>query len=434
MIAMKRAAVCIAAIVIGMCASRAPAAPAKHLEFSMLEDYDKGEDLAGVAKDFRLFQELGIHTWRGSFGWDDYEPVRGRFDFEWLHRFADLAQSYGITLRPYLAYTPAWAARGGTDQNVWNDPPRRAQDWTRFVQRLAAEMHRHRNIASYEIYNEENVSQWWDGSPNAYSDVLQQASDAIHAAAPGTQVLLGGMVFPDSRWVEQACSDGENASRFDIVPFHAYPETWTPPEVDLERYLGSGFANGFVRSVDQACGRKPIWINEAGFATVAGKSEHDQADWWVRAIAVFAAQPRIEHIGVYEIKDLPSTRDAIGDAPNYHLGITRTDRSRKLAFHVIRSMVALMRGSLVIEDARIAGAPRDDLFVYAFRRDDGRRIVVAWTKHLDQTVDITAAGPATRATEHQFDGTTASYGAFDGATLLRVTLHPGTARVFELTP
>ena len=431
---MGRLAVCIAMIVVGLCTSCAAAAPARQLDFSILEDYDKGEDLADIAKDFRLFQELGIRTWRGSFGWDDYEPVRGRFDFEWLHRFADLAASYGITLRPYLAYTPAWAAKGGNDQDAWNDPPRRGEEWARFVERLAGEMRRHRNIASYEVYNEENVRQWWDGSADAYRDVLQRASDAVHAAAPGTGVLLGGMVFPDSAWVERACRDGANSRRFDIVAFHAYPETWTPPDVDLEHYLGSDFAQGFVRGVDQACGRKPIWINEAGFATVPGKSEHDQADWWVRAIAVFAAQPRVEQIGVYEIKDLPSTRDAIGDAPNYHLGITRTDRTRKLAFQTIRSMVALMRGALVVEDAAVAGGPRDGLFVYAFRRDDGRRIVIAWTKHVDQTVDITAAGHMTRATEHQFDGTAASYRAFDGGTLLRVALHPGTARVFELAP
>src|SRR5215218_610940 len=82
----------------------------KRVDFSILEDYDKGDDLDDIAKDFDLFHELGVTTWRGSFGWDDYEPSQGAYDFEWLHRFADLAASRGITLRPYIGYTPSWAS------------------------------------------------------------------------------------------------------------------------------------------------------------------------------------------------------------------------------------------------------------------------------------------------------------------------------------
>src|SRR3954449_2781481 len=78
----------------------------KRLTFAILEDYDKGDDLADVAKDVALFRQLGVTTWRGSFGWDDYEPSRGTYDFDWLHRFADLAASSGIMLRPYIGYTP----------------------------------------------------------------------------------------------------------------------------------------------------------------------------------------------------------------------------------------------------------------------------------------------------------------------------------------
>ncbi|HEX5581509.1 MAG TPA: beta-galactosidase, partial [Gemmatimonadaceae bacterium] len=88
----------------------APAAFTKRLEFAILEDYDKGDDLAEVERDFRLMRELGVTTWRGSFGWDDYEPDSGRYDFEWLHRFAERAARHGIRLRPYLGYTPEWAA------------------------------------------------------------------------------------------------------------------------------------------------------------------------------------------------------------------------------------------------------------------------------------------------------------------------------------
>jgi hypothetical protein len=41
------------------------------------------------------------------------------------------------------------------------------------------------------------------------------------------QVIFGGMVYPDAKWVETACVTYRNDKNFDILPFHAYPETWT---------------------------------------------------------------------------------------------------------------------------------------------------------------------------------------------------------------
>ena len=83
------------------------AAVEKRLTFSILEEIDKGQALEEVACDFDRVRELGVTGWRGSFGWDDYEPEPGRYDFESLHRFAALAAERGITLRPYIGYTPS---------------------------------------------------------------------------------------------------------------------------------------------------------------------------------------------------------------------------------------------------------------------------------------------------------------------------------------
>ena len=103
----------------------------KPVSFAILEDYDKGDDLGEIARDFALFKDLGVPVWRGSFGWDDYEPAPGRYDFEWLDRFVALADSMGVTLRPYLGYTPEWAARGGRDGKIGSDGMWRWRFWRR---------------------------------------------------------------------------------------------------------------------------------------------------------------------------------------------------------------------------------------------------------------------------------------------------------------
>jgi polysaccharide biosynthesis protein PslG len=427
----------VAAALATGCAFRADPAdkPDKRIEFSILEDYDKGADLADIARDFDLFKELGVTTWRGSFGWDDYEPTPGTYDFDWLHRFADLAASRGIALRPYIGYTPAWAAAGGTDQDVWNDPPKDLDAWFRFVRTLAAEMRRHRNLSSYEIYNEENVRQWWDGSPAAYNEVLNRAAEAVQAGNPDAEVLLGGMVFPDAEWTEHVCSDERNRRSIAVIPFHAYPETWTPADVVVENYLGPGFAR-FVSEADASCGPKPIWINEMGYATTPGVTETDQARWWVRAVATFAATPRIEHLGIYEIKDLRQDQPVIGDAPNYHLGLTHVDRRKKLAFSTVARLVSMLSGHRIAWRApqvtASAATSLPEVYRHLFTRADGRQWLFLWTRQQRSVVDVQLSKADSRAAEFALDGTPVSDLAIVEGTLPRITLEPGAVRFFEI--
>jgi hypothetical protein len=407
----------------------------KRLTFSILEDYDKGEDLEEIARDFDLFAELGVHTWRGSFGWDDYEPARATYDFEWLHRFTALAGDRSITLRPYIGYTPQWAAAGGSDAEHWNDPPSDLDAWHRFVRTLASEMRRHRNVVSYEIYNEENVAQWWDGTPAAYREVLRRAADAVREGNPSAQLLLGGMVYPDNEWIEAVCEGNQSGDRVDIIPFHAYPETWTPEGVTVETYLGPSFESTFAVDTDAACGRKPIWINEMGYATSPGRTELDQAHWWARAIATFAAEPRVEHIGIYEIKDAPRDRPVIGDAPNYYLGLTSVNRRKKLAFGTVQRIVSMLGGqsftaSRPAVTMRDSGEPTT-VHRHLFTRGDGRQFVFLWTRAGDAIVDVEIGGLGRSAIEYAIDGTAAGRISIATGWLRDVALRRGVVRIFE---
>ncbi|MFL5578705.1 MAG: beta-galactosidase [Gemmatimonadaceae bacterium] len=411
-------------------------APTKRLEFAILEDYDKGAPLADVERDFRLFRELGIRTWRGSLGWDDYEPARGRYDLAWLHRFAALARREGITLRPYLGYTPEWAAAGRrADGQTWNDPPARPADFARFAGRLAAELRRHGSVASYEIYNEENTKLWWDGTAGEYADLFVAAADSIRAADPGAAVLMGGLVWPDAEWAEDVCRRGR---RLAAVPVHVYAETWTPDSVTLERAVADLESPPFREAVDGPCGAPPVWANEIGFATARGRSERDQADWWVRAIAALAAAPHVTLVGVYEIKDLAPGSAVIGEAENYHLGLTRADRAPKLAFRTVRLMVSLLAGELAVADAELRVAPAAaGPDVHLFRRPDGRQVLVAWARRgrPAATLDVTLPRAGAAATSYALDGTGTPLPLAGGGTLLRaLRVSPGTPRIVVVSP
>ncbi|GFO63200.1 hypothetical protein GMPD_11190 [Geomonas paludis] len=428
----------------GSAAFRGPSpasAITKRISFAILQDYPKGESLQEVASDFQIMKELGVNTWRGSFSWIDYEPQRGRFDYTWLHRFLDLAAKEGIMLQPYLAYTPEWAARGGgTDRVEWNDPPRHIEDWRRFVSRTVTELKPYRNIESYEVYNEENVKQWWDGTAADYNQVLRVASEVIRKTAPLKLIIMGGMVWPDAEWVRQACTTYGNAGRFDVIPIHAYPETWTPKEVTVENYLDQGrpgfFRREFLPVVDRACSGKPIWLNEVGYATPPGKSELDQANWWARAFATFLADPRVEHLGIYQIRDRQPQTKVIGESENYYLGLLKADRRKKLAFHTVKRLLALLNvGNLTVADAQlgveVSEGSRGELYQHLFVRPDGRQVLLVWDKKGSPTLRIRTR-PGTTVTEYSLDGTPMPFTSFDGRVLSQVRLKPGMVRIFEI--
>jgi hypothetical protein len=419
-------------------APRSHAPGAKAVSFALLEDYDKGDDLRAIAADFALLRELEIDTLRCSFGWDDYEPSPGVYDFAWLEEFVALAAENGITLRPYIGYTPEWAGtEGGDDDGIaWNNPPRDLESWSDFVFALATTLADAPNVRSYEIYNEENVPFWWDGSVQQYGATLGAAAAAIRRADPDAQVLLGGLVYPDDDWLLALIEQGR-APDYDITPFHAYPETWSDESV--ETYLGAAYHDYFVPHNDELGEGEPIWINELGYATTPGRSERDQANWFARAAATFLADPQIEHLGFYELRDLDPQSAALGDDANYYLGLLRADGSKKLAFATVDLLTDLLDvGSLTVADAgvqvAVTSGTAGDLHRHLFVRPDGIQVLFIYDKRSSPVVDVTLPQAGRRAVAYNLDGSSELHAAFDGRTVAEVHLTPGEVAIFAVEP
>jgi hypothetical protein len=411
---------------------------AKSVSFAVLEDYDKNQDLKEIAKDFQLMKELGIDVLRCSLGWDDYEPAQGQYDFGWLKDFVRLAAQHGIKLRPYIGYTPRWAAAAGSADGMdWNNPPADYRDWYRFVYQLAYSLRDYPNVLSYEIYNEQNAPLWWDGSIAQYKEALRHAALAVRTADPDAQVILGGFVLPDVDWLRSITQSG-HARYYDITPFHAYPETWTSSDVVVENYLDARYRE-FVRDNKTLGEAEPIWINEMGFATTPGKSELDQANWWARAVSTFLADPYIEHIGVYEIKDLPLGKESIGDEKNHYLGLTRADRTKKLAFHTVALLRNLLAtGKITPADGEltvtVSNGKAGELHSHLFRRPDGKQVLFLYDKSGDPTIRVSLRNPGQTAVKYQLDGTSTNYASFDGRTLYNIKLTGGNVAIFRIDP
>jgi len=164
-------------------------------------------------------------------------------------------------------------------------------------------------------------------------------------------------------------------------------------------------------------------------------TELQQATWWVRAVATFAALPRVEQVGIYEIKDQRPGTAVIGDAANYFLGLTRADRTPKLAFRTVRMLVRLYGGGRLAPldsaaDVRVRRGSPDSVFHHVVLRTDGAQVLVVWSRGLPASVDLTWPRPATTVREYRLDGTAVT------ATnpLEGIELAPGLPRIFEARP
>lgn len=383
-------------------------------------------------------KELGIDTLRCSFGWDDYEPMPGHYDFVWLKEFVRLAAAHNIKLRPYIGYTPTWAGTAGSGDGVdWNNPPRDYEAWYRFVFNLASALREFPNVLSYEIYNEQNDASWWDGSIDEYMKTLRLGALAVRTANPEAQIIVGGLTFPDYAWLRRVV-ENSHARYYDIIAFHAYPETWSAEDVFVENYLNAGY-RAFARTNRSLGESEPIWINEMGFATTPGKSEVDQANWWARAVSTFLADPDIQHIGVYEIKDLPIGKDIIGDDKNYHLGITHTDRTKKLAFYTIAMLNELLSGTRITTadnevSLTVSAGRAGDLHSHLFKRSDGKQVLFIYDTQAAGTIEARLHSGGKKAYRYDLDGTFIPQTNFNGSVLSKIRLKPGEVAIFRVDP
>jgi polysaccharide biosynthesis protein PslG len=261
-----------------------------------------GADIVYEADATRLreldsMQAVGAKWARFDFAWSVIEGSPGAFNVAYLDTAVREAQTRGMTVLATIAYAPAWANGGHTDDKY---PPTNAVDYGRIAGRIAAHF-APLGVHAYELWNEPNISVFWKPTPDvaAYSALVKAAYPAIHAADPQALVLAGATA-PHGTYQDTNC-DGDpdggrdatgyspidflegmyaNAAPFDAFSHHPY-----------ERYLGLAYhvcsawsqmqeTNPSLRSMMSAHGDagKRIWATEYGNAVPDWTNEQGQAD------------------------------------------------------------------------------------------------------------------------------------------------------------
>jgi hypothetical protein len=296
--------------------------------------------------------KAGIKLFRQPFRWEEIEPEKGKFTFEFYDRLVLTAAKYGITVLPIIFSTPEREAApkkaGATITDTTTMPPRSNEHFASFaatlVQRYGSDgtiWAEHpdvqaRPVTAWQVWNEPNLPAYWGGKPSAseYTALLKTAAQAIRSADPKAEILTGGI--PNSKIGQplldfvRAMMKAGAAGSFDTLAVHPYA-------ADAAAVL-SGARQ--AREIAERAGADDVsvWITEIGWAAGGPGSsftvsEAEQArlvaDLYKQA-AAGARQLKLRGVIYYAWRDSPVYPGG-EDFWGLHTGLVKRDNSVKPA-------------------------------------------------------------------------------------------------------
>jgi hypothetical protein len=288
----------------------------------------------------------GVRWLRLDVGWESLEergPDRwSDWYLERLDRVVDQAQARHMQGLVTLWATPGWA-NGGRDRTV---PPTDPANYARVATRLA--LRYQGRVAAWEVWNEPNSPDFFDGDVARYVELLRAAHRAIKGADPEARVVLGGPSYNDTSWLEQVYAAGARGS-FDVLATHPYlGPSDAPPETPDD---GSPWTLLHVARVQdimraQGDGALPIWFTEFGWSTHAnrdgtapwerGVSPSTQAEYLIRTLYLLRSRfPQVSHVFWYAARDRVDS-----DVHTNGYGLLTYDLRDKPAYGALRAYTA----------------------------------------------------------------------------------------------
>jgi hypothetical protein len=183
-------------------------------------------------------------------------------DFSGLDEVVALAQRYDLRVVGDLLTIPEWMAQCETPTS---NPSRCATDdltgYASVIRQIVSRADP--VIRDWEIWNEPDTAEFFDGTPQQYAFMLRAAHDAIKSVDPADNVLLGGIsAVAGTSWLAQvfATPGADAIAAFDIANLHERGDLWqlAPDLAGFRQFLaGQGFAG-------------PLWITEHGYPSDPG--------------------------------------------------------------------------------------------------------------------------------------------------------------------
>jgi MYXO-CTERM domain-containing protein len=287
--------------------------------------------------------------------WVDAEKTQGNFDFTLFDQVANAAQARGLAVLAVLGYGPAWASRGDTLGDGSNNDVPNPGTYAAFV--TAAVNHLKDRVEYFELWNEPNLTQFFEGTPQDYlANVLAPGSGALHAACASCKVVAPALATVGTNyatWLDAVLAGAMD--KIDIVSGHDYAHfPQDSPGVggtsdsffnklESHRIVKIGTVVAYegplsFKEVMNAHGAtQPFWITESGIEATYGDNTAEAAQtlYYRRVLESMLTRPWWQATIFYEGFDVPPPAQ-------FHFGVCVDDSATSLGYDE-KPVMALLR-------------------------------------------------------------------------------------------
>ena len=173
-----------------------------------------------------------LRLWDNGTGWSQIELAKGEFKWDNLEGALANAESKGMTEILYvLGTTPEWAATK-INESDYPQPgaasaPANLEDWDSWVTAVVEKFGD--RINAYQIWNEANLKNFYNGTPKQMAEMTKRAYDIIKANDPDALVVSASpstrLASAFDRFFPEYLAELKALNwPIDVVAIHTYPD------------------------------------------------------------------------------------------------------------------------------------------------------------------------------------------------------------------
>ncbi len=294
-----------------------------------------------------------IRLWDSGVSWREIETANGVYDFTRLDAQVAAARAHGSRVLLVLGQTPRFHStkpgkRGTYGLGAASMPTK--SSWINYVYKVVSR-YRGGGGVDYQVWNEANVSGYWNGSPKQMakltlwaSRVINKNDSAAKVIAPALATRLTGQRAWLRAFYAQSVGGAKVAAKVDVVSLNLYPLPKQAPEASMTLLSASR------TMLSQAGVRKPIWNTEINYGLLGGGSARNisraKEAAYVSRTLVLNATSNVKGVFWYawDLQNLASTQLTASD------GVTLTPAGK--AYAVTRGWLLGSRTSPCTRDGR----------------------------------------------------------------------------------